>query len=104
MNKILFLILLTIFTLPTVAQNIELDKKAHFLAGSSISMATYLMLEKSKMKKGEKIAISISVAILAGILKESHDKSKGGVFDTNDLFATTLGSVSIIIPIRLGRK
>ena len=104
MNKILLLSVLALFTLPTFSQNIfEPDKVTHYLAGSSVSMGTYLVLDRYEIKRNKKIAISISVGILAGILKESHDKSKGGKFDTNDLLATTLGSITVIIPIRLGR-
>jgi uncharacterized membrane protein YjdF len=104
MNKILLLSVLALFTLPTLSQNIfEPDKVTHYLAGSSASMGTYLILDRYEIKRNKKIAISISVGILAGILKESHDKSKGGKFDKNDLLATTLGSITVIIPIRLGR-
>ena len=105
MNKILLLSVLALFTLPTFSKNIfEPDKVTHYLAGSSVSMGTYLVLDRYEITRNKKIAISISVGILAGILKESHDKSKGGKFDTNDLLATTLGSITVIIPIKLGRR
>lgn len=107
MNKILLLSILTLFTLPMLSQNIfefEDDKVIHYLAGSTLSMGTYLILDRYEIKRNKKIAISISVGILAGVIKELHDKSKGGAFDKNDLFATSLGTVSIIIPIRLGRS
>tara|TARA_R110001606_G_scaffold87470_1_gene197418 strand:+ start:54 stop:380 length:327 start_codon:yes stop_codon:yes gene_type:complete len=104
-NKILLLSVLTLFTLPILSQTIfEPDKVTHYFAGSSVSMGTYLVLDGYEIKQNKKIAISISVGILAGILKESHDKSKGGKFDTNDLLATTLGSITVIIPIKLGRR
>ena len=65
MNKILLLSVLALFTLPTFSQNIfEPDKVTHYLAGSSVSMGTYLVLDRYEIKRNKKITVAISVGIL----------------------------------------
>ena len=103
MKNVLTLILIGIFYTSSNAQAIANDKIMHFLAGASITSVTYIGLERFELKHNERIVISVVTGIVAGILKETVD-SRRGVFDTKDLLATTMGSISIIIPIKIGRK
>ena len=100
------IILSAIFLLPftTLCQQpkIPYDKQLHFLAGGMITSSTYIILNRFEMPRKQKIFLSIGAGFGAGILKEVYDVGLGkdlGYFDLKDILATSLGSISIIIPI-----
>jgi hypothetical protein len=87
-----------------MTQTIPSDKVTHFAAGGFITSTTYIGLNLFELKESNRVLISIGTGIVAGIAKEAYDKGRGGKFDGKDILATALGSVSITIPIIIGRK
>lgn len=101
------LVLTSVFGLLSIigyGQSIPVDKQLHFLAGGAITSTTYITLNRFDLSVGKKTAISIGVGVLAGIVKETYDLSRGGKFDGKDILATGLGSISVTIPIAIGNK
>jgi len=88
----------------TYGQTIAPDKVTHFFAGGLITSTTYIGLNRFEIKESNRILISVGTGIVAGIAKEAYDKGRGGKFDGKDILATALGSISITIPIIIGRK
>ena len=87
-----------------MTQTTPSDKVTHFAAGGFITSTTYIGLNRFELKESNRVLISIGTGIVAGIAKEAYDKGRGGKFDGKDILATALGSVSITIPIIIGRK
>lgn len=70
------------------------DKYAHFGAGVAISMTTYCFCTKIfGMGYTSSVVASILSGTLAGAIKESLDRNRGGEFSVPDLAFTMGGSV-----------
>lgn len=83
----------------------QTDKQLHFLAGSTISAATYSITYSQTKSKKKAFIYSVASGIVAGTLKEVIDSQKqGNRFDTKDLFATALGGISVNIPLQIFNK
>jgi len=85
-----------------MSQQIQSDKISHFMAGGVITSSTYISLNRYNISVPKKIGISIGMGLLAGVGKEVWDKQRGGKFDGKDILATSLGSISVTIPIGIG--
>ena len=75
----------------------QFDKQMHFSAGlvaGTLGYAAGYNLTHSKFKA---TLISIGTAVLVGTLKETYDYFDYGRFDKQDLLATSLGSVTVVI-------
>ncbi len=83
----------------------EKDKQLHFAAGVVVSFISYEWALKTWEDKNKAVAFSIGMGILAGVAKETIDhQSPPNRFDDRDVLATTMGSVSISIPLFVFRK
>ena len=68
------------------------DKLYHFLAGYFISALICIP---------SYAAIGFACAVVAGVLKEIHDRRNGGRFDWADLFATVIGGALAAMEITI---
>lgn len=84
---------------PLLGTSQEIDKKLHFLAGSTISASTYISLGATNIKPLPRTIISIGTGLVAGVAKETYDYLSYGKWDHKDFFATALGSFTITIPM-----
>jgi len=102
--KIKKLCVIVLFVMGSVSANgqIEQDKKLHFLAGGLASGFGYSYVYGKTQDKTKATIAGIGFAILAGTLKETIDsRQPGNRFDKNDLFATTLGGITVSFSINL---
>lgn len=86
---------------PSHAGGLDLpkDKTLHLLAGAVIAVPVYLAAKAEGRRFPELWAVGAS--LLAGILKELHDrKEPGNRFDAGDALATVAGGVVINFAIR----
>ena len=78
----------------------EKDKQLHFAAGVAVSFVSYEWALKTWKDKKKAVAFSIGMGILSGVVKETIDhQNPPNKFDERDVLATTMGSVSITIPL-----
>ena len=100
--KKLCVIFLTVLSVSVANGQIEQDKKLHFLAGGLASGFGYSYVYGKTQDKTKATIAGIGFAILAGTLKETIDsRQPGNRFDKNDLFATTLGGITVSFSINL---
>ena len=84
---------------------IQEDKKKHFLAGAAISGLTYTLAKEKLGDPNKAFLCSLAAGVLAGVAKETIDSTQhGNIFDSKDLLATTLGSVSVSLTFNLFDK
>ena len=79
----------------------EKDKQKHFGAGVVISAIGYEWGLKKFEDRKKAALFGIGLGIAAGIAKESYDNWRGfpSYFDDRDILATTMGSISVTIPL-----
>jgi uncharacterized protein YfiM (DUF2279 family) len=83
----------------------QTDKQLHFLAGSTISAATYSLTYANTKSKKKAFIYSVASGVVAGTIKELIDSQKqGNRFDAKDLQATVLGSLSVSITLEIFTK
>ncbi len=83
----------------------EKDKQYHFAAGTVITGVTYEWALRKYGNKRKALFISVGMGLAAGIMKETLDSTqKNNVFDGRDVLATSMGSLSISIPLSIFRK
>ena len=83
---------------------IQEDKKKHFLAGAAISSLTYTLAKEKLGDPNKAFLCSLAAGVLA-VAKETIDSTQpGNIFDSKDLLATTLGSVSVSLTFNLFDK
>ena len=108
--KKLFTLLFILFTLNTNAQLLtEKDKQTHFAAGSIVGAISYGVILQETEDKHLAFFGSITTAFVVGALKETLDaRERNNRFDKRDLYATTLGGLSIGVTLdiftRNGKK
>lgn len=79
----------------------ENDKQKHFGAGVVISTIGYEWGLKKFEDRKKAALFAIGLGLTAGIAKESFDNWRGvpHYFDDRDVLATTMGSISVTIPL-----
>ena len=79
----------------------ESDKQKHFVAGVVISGVSYELGLKKFEDRKKAALFAIGLGLTAGIAKESFDNWRGvpHYFDDRDVLATTMGSISVTIPL-----
>ena len=79
----------------------EPDKQKHFAAGVVISAIGYEWGLHRYKDRNKAALIGMGLGIAAGIAKESFDNWKGypSYFDDRDILATTMGSITVTIPL-----
>jgi len=83
----------------------EKDKQYHFAAGAVVTGITYEWALRKYGNKRKALFISIGMGLAAGIAKETLDSTqKNNMFDGRDVLATSMGSLSISIPLSIFRK
>ena len=104
----LLLLILLMITLPFQAQTFfqQEDKQLHFVAGSVIGAAGYIISYNKHQDKNRAMITGVCTAFAAGVLKEMYDASQGGYIDHADVLATTLGgiTISLTVPLFTERK
>ena len=94
--KYILTLLLALSLIPSNAQLLtESDKKMHFGAGVIFGGLSYGLIFEETEDKQLALLGSVATAFVAGYIKETYDKRRGGPFDNRDLLATTLGGISI---------
>lgn len=73
-----------------VRKALAADKVAHFCACFAVTVVVAAILRKHDCA----IFVGILTGMVAGIVKETIDKARGGVFDTWDLLADFLGTLT----------
>ena len=79
----------------------ENDKQLHFSAGMVTSALGYTWSYNKHRDKKRAMITGLCTSLVAGITKELLDNVRGGDFDERDIFATTLGGVSMSVTIPL---
>jgi uncharacterized protein YfiM (DUF2279 family) len=84
----------------------ENDKQLHFSAGVVTSALGYTWSYNKHQDKKRAMITGLCTSLAAGVAKELLDNIRGGDFDERDIFATTLGgvSMSVTIPIFQPKK
>ena len=108
MKKLLTTIIIILLTLNLNAQ-IQDDKINHFsvgyLIGAVSNIQTYELLSMTninpKTSKVISFGVGVGMGLLAGHLKEKYDSNHEGVYNKQDLKATTVGSLSGSLTVRL---
>lgn len=71
------------------------DKKLHFVAGSAVSMTTYIAVYTLTEDNKKAFWYSFITPFAVGLVKEIIDEKKYKGFDSKDLLATTLGGATV---------
>ena len=102
----LLLLILLMITLPFQAQTFfqQEDKQLHFVAGSVIGAAGYIISYNKHQDKKRAMRTVICKAFAAGVLKEWYDASQGGYVEHADVLATTLGGLTMTFTIPLFQR
>lgn len=102
-NKVLVGLLL--FSIGLSAQNMaEKDKQKHFVAGTISGAGGYAIGYKITKKKGWAMVSSVVASSLAGLAKESFDKSQGRDWSGADLKATMFGGITVGTTFNIAQK
>jgi len=100
MKRFILLLLIPSFF---IAQDFkEVDKQLHFAAGTIAGALGYHLYKDKHFDKHGAILASLATGFAAGTAKELFDTAiQGEKFDTEDLTATILGSLTVSISIPL---
>ena len=80
----------------------EPDKQLHFGAGMIVSSLGYTWSYNKHQDKKRAMLTGLCTAFASGVLKELYDGGiRGGYVDHRDIFATTLGGITMSITIPL---
>ena len=80
----------------------EPDKQLHFGAGMIVSSLGYTWSYNKHQDKKRAMLTGLCTAFAAGVMKELFDGGiQGGYVDHRDIFATTLGGITMSITIPL---
>tara|TARA_B100000963_G_scaffold104654_1_gene90637 strand:- start:5102 stop:5467 length:366 start_codon:yes stop_codon:yes gene_type:complete len=79
----------------------ENDKQLHFGAGMVTSALGYTWSYNKHQNKKRAIVTGLCTAFAAGVAKELFDGARGGQIDHRDIFATTLGGITMSVTIPL---
>ena len=99
-KKLIILFLISINSYSQIGD----DKIKHFRAGALFSGSTNFVVYKLTGDTKKAFWYGLAAGVFAGVGKELLDEHKYNGWDNEDLMASALGSITIIIPLNLLEK
>lgn len=89
----------SLFASSMAISQVATDKVLHFMLGAIVGQSTSYLVNELTDNPKKAFIISFASTLAVGLGKELYDQYIYGGFDLKDLLATSLGGLSVTIPM-----